>query len=337
VMAVPYIDPETTTAEPTPVLRAAGEGKLRRFLELMGENRKATVGMAIVGFFVIIGIIGPYIAPYDPTTFFVGNPWSPPSAAHPLGTTKLGQDVLSQMLVGTRHSLLVGIEVGLFSTFLAIVIGMTAGYVGGWVDDALMLFTNVFLVLPFFPLAIVAASYAQVFNIKGLTVIVVVLTLTGWAWAARVKRSQTLSLRNKDFVMAAKVSGEPLWRIIVVEILPNMGALVAASFIFATIFAVLGEAGLEFIGLGDINAVTWGTMLYWAENNQALLQNAWYWFIPPGLAIGIFAVGLTLINYAIDELTNPRLRVQKVKKVKAARAAGVVGATTEATTDAPTA
>jgi peptide/nickel transport system permease protein len=242
-----------------------------------------------------------------------------PSSQHWLGTTQLGQDLFSQLIVGTRHSLTVGLLVGILSTLIAIVIGMTAGYLGGWIDDVLMLFTNVFLILPFFPVAIVAASYAQAFNIKGLTVIVVVLTLTGWAWAARIKRSQTLSLRSKDFIQAAKVSGEPWPRIILFEIMPNMAALVAASFIFAAIFAVLGEAGLEFIGLGDINAVTWGTILYWAQNNQALLLHAWYWFIPPGLCIGVFAVGLTLLQYAIDEMTNPRLKARRIPKARGAR------------------
>jgi peptide/nickel transport system permease protein len=242
-----------------------------------------------------------------------------PSSQHWLGTTQLGQDLFSQLIVGTRHSLTVGLLVGILSTIIAIVIGMTAGYLGGWIDDLLMLFTNVFLILPFFPLAIVAASYAQAFNIKGITVIVVVLTLTGWAWAARVKRSQTLSLRSKDFIQAAKVSGEPWPRIILFEIMPNMAALVAASFIFSVIFAVLGEAGLEFIGLGDINAITWGTILYWAQNNQALLLDAWYWFVPPGLCIGVFAVGLTLLQYGIDEMTNPRLKARRIPKVGGAR------------------
>lgn len=337
-MAMPQIDPEPVGAVPIPSTQAAGNRRLLRFLRVLLENRKAAVGAAIVLFFVIIGIIGPWIAPYDPSTIGVGGIMQPPSGSHWLGTTRLGQDLYSQLLVGTRNSLLVGLGVGVFSTIIAVVIGMTAGYLGGWVDDVLMLFTNVFLILPFFPLAIVAASYAQAFNIKGLTVIVVVLTLTGWAWAARIKRSQTLSLRSKDFVQAAKVSGESWPRIILFEIMPNMAALVAASFIFAAIFAVLGEAGLEFIGLGDINAVTWGTILYWSQNNQALLVGAWYWFIPPGLCIGLFAVGLTLINYAIDEMSNPRLKAQRIPKRRqlpsAQRPGTTVSSTPESVSDA---
>jgi peptide/nickel transport system permease protein len=317
-MALSQLSPESIVSAPAPVSQVAGVGRLKRVAIFLGENRKATVGLAIVLFFVLVGLVGPFLVPYDPSQIGVGPPLAGPSAQHWLGTTQLGQDLFSQLVVGTRHSLMVGLLVGLLSTLIAIVIGMTAGYLGGLLDDVLMLFTNVFLILPFFPLAIVAASYAQAFNIRGLSVIVIVLTLTGWAWAARIKRSQTLSLRSKDFVQAAKVSGESWPRIILFEIMPNMSALVAASFIFATIFAVLGEAGLEFIGLGDINAVTWGTILYWAQNNQALLLHAWYWFIPPGLCIGVFAVGLTLVQYAIDEIANPRLKAQRIPKMHGA-------------------
>lgn len=319
-MAMTQTNPETAVVAPLALNQAAGAGRLKRLATLVLENRKAAIGLTIVVFFVLVGLIGPFFVPYDPSQIGVGDTMARPSAQHWLGTTRLGQDIFSQLVVGTRNSLLVGLAVGIFSTVIAIIIGMTAGYLGGWIDDLLMLFTNVFLILPFFPLAIVAASYAQAFNLKGITVIVIVLTLTGWAWAARVKRSQTLSLRGKDFVQAARVSGEPWPRIILFEIMPNMAALVAASFIFSVIFAVLGEAGLEFIGLGDINAVTWGTILYWAQNNQALLLAAWYWFIPPGLCIGLFAVGLTLLQYAIDEMTNPRLKAQRIPKKRGARA-----------------
>jgi peptide/nickel transport system permease protein len=318
-MALMQTNPESAVVASLPLEQAAGAGRLKRFAILLLENRKAAVGLVIVISFVLVGLVGPFFVPYDPSQIGVGDPMQGPTAHHWLGTTRLGQDLFSQLVVGTRNSLLVGLGVGVFSTIIAIVIGMTAGYLGGWIDDLLMLFTNVFLILPFFPLAIVAASYAQAFNIKGITVIVVVLTLTGWAWAARVKRSQTLSLRSKDFIQAAKVSGEPWPRIILFEIMPNMAALVAASFIFSVIFAVLGEAGLEFIGLGDINAITWGTILYWAQNNQALLLDAWYWFVPPGLCIGVFAVGLTLLQYGIDEMTNPRLKARRIPKVRGAR------------------
>lgn len=280
----------------------------------VGENRKAVAGAVIITFFLLVAIVGPFFAPYDPSTMGVGMPAIPPSAQHLLGTTRVGQDVFSQMLYGTRSSILVGFGVGLFATAVAVIIGMTAGFLGGWVDEILMLLTNVFLTLPALPLMIVISTYASGFNVRGLWVIIGVLTLTGWAWGARIKRSQTFALRNKDFVLAARVAGEPWWRIAFVEIMPNMLSLIVSSFIFTAIFAVLGEASLEFLGLGDLSQVTWGTILYWAQNNAALISDLWWWFIPPGLAIGLFSTGLALLNYGVDEMTNPRLRVQKVRK-----------------------
>jgi peptide/nickel transport system permease protein len=285
----------------------------RQVWEFLRENRKAAVGLFIVLVFILVAIIGPFIAPYNPTQFGVGGSQEHPSSAHWLGTTQLGQDIFSQVLVGARGSLEVGFATGFFTTLLAVIVGLTAGYLGGWVDDTLSILTNVFLTLPFIPIMIVVASYAAAFNVKGPLVLVGVLTLTGWAWGARVKRSQVLTLRNKDFVMAARVAGESWVHIVFFEIVPNMLSLIAASFLFSTIFAILGEAALEFIGLGDPTSVTWGVILNQAETNSALLQGAWFWFIPPGLCIGIFALGLALVNYAIDEVTNPKLRVQKVR------------------------
>ncbi len=296
--------------------------RVRQVAGFLAENRKAAVGLFIIVVFIIIAIIGPIIAPYNPTQMGVGGSQEHPGSAHWLGTTQLGQDILSQVLVGTRGSLAVGFATGFLTTLLAVIVGLTAGYLGGWVDDVLSIITNVFLTLPFIPIMIVVASYAAAFNVKGPLILVGVLTLTGWAWGARVKRSQVLTLRDKDFVMAARVVGESWVHIVFFEIVPNMLSLIAASFLFSTIFAILGEAALEFIGLGDPTSVTWGVILNQAETNSALLQGAWYWFIPPGLCIGIFALGLALVNYAIDEVTNPKLRVQRVRSDTEAQASG---------------
>ena len=296
--------------------------RVRQVAGFLAENRKAAVGLFIIAVFIIVAIIGPFIAPYSPTQMGVGGSQEHPGSAHWLGTTQLGQDILSQVLVGTRGSLAVGFATGFLTTLLAVIVGLTAGYLGGWVDDVLSIITNVFLTLPFIPIMIVVASYAAAFNVKGPLILVGVLTLTGWAWGSRVKRSQVLTLRDKDFVMAARVVGESWVHIVFFEIVPNMLSLIAASFLFSTIFAILGEAALEFIGLGDPSSVTWGVMLNQAETNSALLQGAWYWFIPPGLCIGIFALGLALVNYAIDEVTNPKLRVQRVRSDTEAQATG---------------
>jgi peptide/nickel transport system permease protein len=266
------------------------------------------VGVSILAFFALVAIFGPLVAPYDPTAFFVGRPMGAPTAQHWLGTTQLGQDIFSQLLVGTRSSLMMAVAAGVLTNVIAVLIGLTAGYARGWVDDVLTTLTNVFLIIPTLPLLILISTYASALGVSGTTVMAVVVALVGWPWGARAFRAQMLSLRSRDFVLAAKVADESQFRIIFSEIMPNMLSIIVANVIFATMAALVAEAGLQFIGLGDTSQVTWGTMLYWAQTNAALLNGAWFWFVPPGLAIGLFAVGLVLTNYAIDEITNPRLR-----------------------------
>lgn len=276
---------------------------LPQWMRSILKNRKAVVGVLLLLFFVIVALAAPIIAPTDPQRM-VGRPHEAPSAEYPFGTTRQGQDVFAQIVHGTVTTLRVGFATGTIIIIIAIAIGLTAGFVGGVVDEVLSLITNIFLVLPGLPLIIVVAA---MLDKPGPDTIILVLSLTSWAYGARVLRSQTLALRNSEFVEAARVSGEPLWRIIVVEILPNMTSLVVSSWIGAVLFAILAEAGLEFIGLGDPNTVTWGTIIFWAQNNQALLTGAWWTFIPPGVAIALVGLSLTLINYGIDEITNPRL------------------------------
>jgi peptide/nickel transport system permease protein len=228
-----------------------------------------------------------------------------PSAEHILGTTRQGQDVWVQMLYGARTTMVIGFVTGTVIIIIASIVGITAGYLGGAFDDVLSFITNIFLVLPGLPLIIVVAGWLEK---PGPVSIILVLSFTSWAYAARVLRSQTLSLRNSEFVAAARVAGEPTWRIVAFEILPNMISLVVSAWIGAVLYAILTESGLAYIGLGDSNTLSWGSILYWAQQNQALLVGAWWTFIPPGLAIAFVGLALTLVNYAIDEITNPRLK-----------------------------
>ena len=267
------------------------------------KNKKSLVGILILVFFFAVAMLASALAPVDPQRM-VGRPHDPPSQEYVLGTTRQGQDVFSQMVHGTGTTLRVGFVTGTIVMIIAIAVGLTAGFVGGFVDEGLSLITNIVLVIPGLPLILVIAS---LIDNPGPDTIIFVLCLTGWAYGARVLRSQTLALRHAEFVEAARVSGEPLWRIIAFEILPNMTSLVASSWIGAVLYAILAEAGLSFIGLGNPNNITWGTILYWAQNNQALLTGAWWTFIPPGLAISAVGLALILINYGIDEITNPRL------------------------------
>ena len=184
---------------------------------------------------------------------------------------------------------------------------MTSGYFGGRVDDLLSLFTNVVLIIPGLPLLVALAAFLPPGNVT----VVVVLTVTGWAWTARIMRSMTMSLREKDFVAAALVSGESQVRIIFRDILPNMTSIIVGSLIGATIYAIGADAALSFLGFTNVSQVSWGTNLYWAQNNAGLLVGAWWSFIPSGLCIALVAFALSLINYAMDEVTNPRLRAEK--------------------------
>lgn len=283
---------------------------LRKALPLLDgsflQSTAIRIGLSIVGFFVLVAIFAPVFIHGDPEAFGP-DVLAAPSAQHWLGTTQTGQDVFLQVVLGTRLTILIGFAVGIMATFLSVVVGVSAAYFGGVVDEILSVLTNVFLVLPALPLAIILSSYVTV---KGPLPLAVVITLTGWAWGARVLRAQTLSLRRRDFVEAARASGEGHLRIMFAEILPNEIAIVMSSLIFTIIYAILAEMGLEFIGLGDVTVNSWGNMLFWASNDNALLVGAWWWVVPPGLCMAVLGAGLAFINFGIDEITNPRLRTK---------------------------
>ena len=294
--------------------------RLRGVFRAATSNGKVTFGLIIVGFFVLLALCSPLLVRSDANAFGPDISASP-SAMHPLGTTSYGQDVLAQVIVGSRVSVALGFITGIVATIISVIVGLVSGYIGGWTDESLSVLSNVFLVLPTLPLAIVLAAFLPY---KGPLTIGFVLTVTGWSWGARVLRAQTLSMRNREFVTAAKAAGEPAWRIIFFEIFPNEIGVVVAQLLGTIIYVILAEAGLEYLGLGDLGNVSWGTMLYWAGNNDALTLGYWWWFVPPGLCIAILGAGLAFINFGIDEIANPRLRTiktersSKTKKVEAA-------------------
>jgi peptide/nickel transport system permease protein len=300
------ITPPESIDEPKSIRHYTRQSLQLEFFRGLFSQRKALFGIILLGIFVVVAILAPIIAPGDPSRF-VDRQNQPPSAEHWLGTTGQGQDVFAQVVVGSRISLLVGFTVGLLITLLGLAIGMTAGYLGGFADGLLNVFTNVFLIIPALPLLITLASFLP----PGIITVTFVLTITSWAWPARVFRSQTLSLREKDFVSASVVSGEGAFRIIFSEILPNMMSLVVSSFFGNVIYAIGADVGLAFLGFENVTTVSWGTMLYWAQNNSALLQGAWWTFVPPGLCVALVAFATTMLIYAVDEITNPRLKTEK--------------------------
>ncbi len=276
-----------------------------RWYEIIWGTKKARVGIVIVGFFVLLAIFAPLIAPHDPVDASF-TPLAGPSSTNWLGTTTSGQDIASQLIYGTRVSLLVGLFGGLLATAIALLIGMISGYAEGTIlDDILSFITNVALVIPALPLIITLVAYADV---RGVGLIVFVIAITSWAGAARAKRAQIITLRNRDFVTAAKFAGEGTFRIVFREIMPNMTSLVAASFVGAATGAIGAEAGLSALGLGDTQNVSWGTMLYQSNAQGAIAQGLFIWVFAPGLVLAILMTGLTFINFGVDLLSNPHLR-----------------------------
>jgi peptide/nickel transport system permease protein len=270
------------------------------------RSRRLLSGAGIVVFFLLLAIIGPLLV--DNPNAFSNQEWKPPSGSHWLGTTQLGQDVLAQVVHGAGATLEIGAGAGLLATIISIVIGIGGGYAGGVVDEALSLLSNVVLVIPALPLIIVIASFVHA---SGVWPILLVIAFVSWAASARVLRAQTLSVRSREYVLAAKASGDGAWRIILFEILPNELPIIISQFIFSMIFAILTQAGLAFLGLASPDQLTWGTILYFAQNDGAMASGAWWWFVPPGLCIAVLGMGLALINFSLDEILNPRLRVYR--------------------------
>jgi peptide/nickel transport system permease protein len=275
-------------------------------------NRKAITGVAILGVFVVLALIPQWLAPGNPSTESHQRDTAP-SAAHWLGTTAYGQDILQQAVWGARPALLISVLAGLFATALSVLVGVASAYLGGVPGDLLNLVTDVFLVIPTLPLVIVISAYAA--N-HGLTVLIIVLVVTGWSYGARQLRAQALSLRQRDFLLAARVRGERPLYVIVFEILPTMTSLIAATFLGTALYALLTASGLEFLGLGDTSSVDWGTMLYWAQNNEALQSGQYLWAIVPGLCIAALGAAFALLNSAFDEIGNPALRPVRRRRVQ---------------------
>jgi peptide/nickel transport system permease protein len=268
------------------------------------QNKKALVGVVILAIIILVAVFAPFLSEYSPTQR-VGRPHQAPSADNWLGTTRLGHDVFTRLIHGARISLAVGFGAGLMITLIGTVLGIIAGYKGGVIDEIINFFTNLVLVIPNLPLLLVIAAFV---GQASPPVIAIILGLTSWAWGVRITRSETLSIRQRDYVKSAEMLGEPSWRIMAFEIFPNLVSIVGINFIGSVIFAVITEATLEFLGLGDPNTVSWGIMLYNAQNASALSVGAWWDLLSPCFALALLGLGLALINFAIDEVANPRLR-----------------------------
>ncbi|CAK4071093.1 ABC transporter permease [Vibrio sp. 16] len=313
---------------------------MKQLFQLILSNAYARIGLIIVSLFLLMAIFAPVLSKHAPDKR-TGNPHEYPGfvvkstqanpdgwvaqnlatdrrtmimskkADHVLGTSRMGRDIWSQLVHGARISLGVGFGAGITVCFLATVIGISAGYFGGRVDDVLTAAMNIMLVIPQYPLLFVLAAFI---GEAGPLTIAIIIGCTSWAWGARVIRSQTLALREKEFVKAAEVLGESSFRIIFVEILPNLIPIVGASFIGSVMYAIGMESIISFLGLGDPSTISWGIMLYNVQTSSAMLIGAWWEVLAPCLALTVLVTGLALLNFAVDEIANPQLRSHKGMK-----------------------
>jgi peptide/nickel transport system permease protein len=275
------------------------------------NSPKTSVGAILVLIILLLTVGAHLFTNIDPTHRFADEYHLVPSSTHILGTTQLGNDVFAQTLYGGRVSILVGIFAGILTVFLGIVFGITSGYFGGWYDNVITTFINIIMVIPNIVLLLIIAA---LLNGVSPFLISVIIGLTSWPWNARVLRAQTMSLRNREFVYSAETLGESRLRILFIEIMPNMLSIISSAFVSTLIYAIMASATLEFIGFGDPLSCTWGIMLFNANKSGALTSGAWWELLGPISGIVLFGVGLTLINFSIDEVSNPKLKAQRIMR-----------------------
>lgn len=268
------------------------------------RNNKLRIGLVVVLFFLMLTFVGPLLTDYTPFDY-VGPINAPPSSDHWFGTTTFGQDVFTQFVEGLGATFLVGVIGGGIALIIGMAVGFTAGYRGGIVDEVLNLITNVVLVIPTLAVLLIIAAYLEV---RGITVEAIFIGLFSWPWAARAIRAQTFSLRTREFVDLAKLSGMSDRKIIFTEIAPNMMSYLFMTFILLFGGAILTAATLDFIGLGPTKGISLGLMMNNAVLWSSLLLGMWWWFIPPGLAIMALVGALYIMNVGLDEVFNPKLR-----------------------------
>jgi peptide/nickel transport system permease protein len=307
----PTLDPALDLSVPATPRRVGGRLRVPGWVALLLGNPKSRTGLLMVGFVVIVALIAPLISVAHPNDFNLLAARQAPSWNHLFGTTDQGSDIFSQVVLGARRSLLLGAAAGLLATGVAAILGITAAYAGGIVDDVVNFLINVFLTIPPIPLLVVVSGYLK--N-RGMGTMIVVLAVVLWAFEARILRGQALSLKSRDFILAAKVAGESTSRIVFGELVPNMISRIAAAFVLVFYIALLTDAGLEFLGLGDMSKTSWGVTLYWAQVNSAVLQGEWWPFFFPGAALAFTVLGLVLLLAGIDEVSNPRLRAERSKR-----------------------
>lgn len=278
------------------------------FASIYRRSKSGLLGLTILLFFIFTAIFAPILAPYDPYKR-VDRPLIAPSQKYVLGTNDIGQDIFSEMIYGTRVSLTIGFAAAFFTVIIGTLIGVVSGFLGGVVDEVLMRFTDVVMILPSIPLMILLMA---LFGKQSFLIMILILSVMGWTGTARLVRSSTLSIKERIYVEAAKAIGAGDRHIITKHILPNVSPLIMATMIYQVAGAMMSEAGLAFLGLGDPSHKSWGMILHYAETSGGWYANmgypAWWWIIPPGLCVALTVASLVLIGQAMEEIINPRLR-----------------------------
>ena len=284
---------------------AAKPKKINEFIYFALKNNKLKVGLSIVLLFLLLTIIGPFLTDYELNAFSAGPLSNPPSPEYWFGTTVFGQDVYTQFVYGLRSTFIVGVIGGGLATSIGLLIGFIAGYRGGIVDELLNMLTNIVLVIPAFAILLIIAAYLDV---RGILMESVLIGLINWTWTARAVRAQTFSLRSREFIDMARMSGVKPLRIIFTEIAPNMMSYLLMALILQFGGAILFAATLDFIGLGPTQGISLGLMMNYAVLWGALQFGSWWWFVPPGFAIMAIVGSLYIMNVGLDEVFNPKLR-----------------------------
>ena len=288
-----------------------------RSFKLLFRRKSGVIGLGILVVFTLIAIFGPLIAPQDPnaSTSFSSQILDPPNSQYWLGTDDNGRDVLSQLLLGARISMIVGFAAAVVSVVIGALVGISAGYFGGAIDKILTAIDDFFLVIPFLPLAIVLATLLgeTANSLPGgrIFILIIVIGLTGWAGTSRIIRSQVLSVKERMFIEREKALGASTWWIVRKQIFPNVLPLIFANTVLIIALSILTESTLSFLGLGDPTRATWGQMLNSANDSGAVAQGAWWFFLPPGICIILVVLAFTMVGYAIEEIVNPKLRERR--------------------------
>ncbi len=290
--------------------------KIIKPLKILLTNNKAKVGFIILTGMMVFGVLGQFLAPYNPNRYeFVRS--MPPSYSHLLGTTVYGQDVFSQLFYGAAPTLLVGFSVGIIGTFISIFVGISAGFASERVNNIVTGIINIFLIIPGVLLIMLFGSYfLGIHQSLGYLPTILILVITGWAFGARTFRSITLSIAKRDFILSSMLIGESRLSIIFRQIIRAIFPVIISNFFFTAMYGTMGLTFVEYLGVGNLLQVNWGTMLYWAINNEAYLTGLWWWILPPSFMISILMFSFILLNFGMDEIGNPSLRRFNSKKNK---------------------